>query len=397
MMILFLSRWYPYPTDNGSKLRIYNLLRLLSEHHTIDLISFTSEKISENRITPMQRLCRHVETVQYRPFQPSRLKAILGFLSPIPRSVLDTDNTEMHSVIYQKVKQNNYNLTIASEVDMAQYGLHLPMVKILEDIELTPLLDQAKTEKNPFKKVRHILMWKKWLRYISTNLREYNGCTVVSEPECLLVGSLLRKHKINTPVRIIPNGVDTSCYPHNYGKPVPGTIIFSGALTYSANYNAMAFFLGEVYPLIQAKYPNVKLTITGRLDNVPILKLPKRSGVVFTDYVEDVHPIIASCWVSIVPLQIGGGTRIKILEALALGTPVVSTTKGAEGLEITPGSDILIADSPTGFASAVLRLLEDPNLRQNLSQNGRRTVVKQYDWKIIGQSLNEFINLICKC
>ena len=143
MKILFLSRWFPIPADNGSKLRIYNLLRQLAVQHTVDLISFITEEASDKNKAALQPYCGHIETVPYRPFRPRHMKAILGLLSPLPRSVMDTDNVEMHSAIQQRVQATSYDLVIASEVDMAQYGRNLPWIKILEDIELAPYHDQA--------------------------------------------------------------------------------------------------------------------------------------------------------------------------------------------------------------------------------------------------------------
>jgi glycosyltransferase involved in cell wall biosynthesis len=396
MKILFLSRWFPYPFDNGSKLRIYNLLRQLANQHTVDLISFTSEEISKKRLVPLQPFCRYIETVQYRPFEPLHLKAMIGFFSPLPRSVLDTDNTNMHIAIQRKMQETQYDLVIASEVDMAQYARNLPLVKILEDVELATLHDMVKARLNPFKKRRNMLMWQKWARYIVDTMYHFDGGTVVSEPERQLLEFLLQKSGCITPIQIIPNGVDISYYREDHGKPMPDTLVFSGALTYSANYNAMDYFLNEIFPLIQLKTPNVKLTITGCLNGVPVENLSPHSGVVFTDYLDDIRPTIARSWVSIVPLKIGGGTRLKILEALALGTPVVSTSKGAEGLELTPNQDILIADNPSDFASAVLRLFADPILRQTIGQNGQHAVATRYDWKMIGQSLGKFINQLSK-
>jgi glycosyltransferase involved in cell wall biosynthesis len=155
----------------------------------------------------------------------------------------------------------------------------------------------------------------------------------------------------------------------------------------------MEFFLHEIFPLIQAQRPQVKLYITGKLAGVPVDRLPRNEGVIFTGYLDDIRPRVAQSWVTIVPLQIGGGTRLKVLESLALGTPVVATGKGAEGLDLAPGRDLLIADKPADFAAAVLRLLQNPTLRETLSRNGR-AAVKKYDWQIIGQNFCNFVERI---
>src|SRR3989304_6090235 len=142
----------------------------------------------------------------------------------------------------------------------------------------------------------------------------------------------------------------------------------------------MVWFLEEVYPLIQAQVPDLSLTITGDHADLP---LPPASNVTLTGVVDDIRPLIASSSVSLVPLQAGGGTRLKILEAMALGVPVVSTLKGAEGLEIRSGEHLLIADTPEAFAENVIRVLRDPALRKGITDRARRMVEEKYDWAVV--------------
>jgi glycosyltransferase involved in cell wall biosynthesis len=174
-------------------------------------------------------------------------------------------------------------------------------------------------------------------------------------------------------------------------RPVPNALLYNGALTYSANYGAMEFFLAEVYPIIRRQEPGVSLTITGSTSGVDLSGLRLEEGVRLSGYVDDIRPLVAGAWACVAPILHGGGTRLKILEAMALGTPVVATSKGAEGLEVTPGQDILIADEPAEFAAQVLRLLRDANLRERLATNARRLVEQRYDWAGIGQ---RFVDLV---
>jgi glycosyltransferase involved in cell wall biosynthesis len=192
-------------------------------------------------------------------------------------------------------------------------------------------------------------------------------------------------------VAVIPNAVDVAAYGGVYGKPCFSTAIFSGALTYSANYDALRYLLTDVYPTIKRAVPEFVLRVTGRTVGVELGRLPSRSGVEYTGYLPDIRPLVAQSWMSLVPLRLGGGTRLKILEAMVLGTPVVSTAKGADGLDVTDGEDILVGDSPAAFASRAIDLLKSPELRSRLAAAGRRLVESKYDWRVVGRELNAVV------
>ncbi len=391
MKILFCSRWFPYPPDNGSKIRIFNLIKQLSSRHEVYLVSFTSERLSDERVAAIRHYCQGLDVAYYKPFRPGRSKALLGFFSRRPRSVVDTYQIEMQRLVERVGRERSFDAIVASQSDMALYALALPnLPKIFEEVELTTLYERFVRERRPLKKLRNGLTWWKLSRYTAGLLRAFDGCTVVSETEREWV---LQVSSGYGPIGIVLNGVDVAHHAIDFGFPEADTLVYSGALTYDANFDAVDFFLREVFPLIQIERPEVKLSITGKVDGVPIDRLPGHDGVIFTGYLDDIRPKVAQSWVNIVPLQIGGGTRLKILESLALGTPVVSTSKGAEGLDLIPGRDILIADEPADFATTVLRLLQDARLRETLSYNGR-LAVKKYDWQIIGQKFCDFVEKI---
>jgi glycosyltransferase involved in cell wall biosynthesis len=154
------------------------------------------------------------------------------------------------------------------------------------------------------------------------------------------------------------------------------------------NYEAMVWFLGEVYPHVQAQVPEVKLTITGAPAQ---RRLPPAKNVNQTGFVDDVRPLIARAWGSLVPIHSGGGTRLKILEAMALGTPVVATSKGAEGLDVQAGQHLLIGDTPESFAREVVRLLMEPELRWHLVNNAAQLIREKYDWAVV---MPRFLDLV---
>lgn len=390
MNILFLSRWYPYPADNGSKIRVYNLLQFLATRHNVTLLSFTQENLTPERLDGMRALCSQVHALQYKSFQPSSMKSLVGFFSRWPRSFRDTHNPEMQALVERLHAESPFDLVIASQFDMAPYALALKGVpKLLEEVEISIFRDQYLKETHPLKKARKRLMWMKWNIFMRDILSDFAGCTVVSEPEIEPIQEIVPGYNR---VAVIPNGADLGRLTMNLAPPQPSTLVYTGSLTYYVNFDAMKFFLGEVFPLIQAECPQVKLQMAGRLDGVPLGDLPACENARHIGHQQDIRPLVAGSWASIVPERVGGGTRIKVLESMALGTPVIATTRAATGLNLTPGYDVLVADQPRAFAEAALRLLRDPDLRLTLSQNGRRTIETHYDWNVIGEKLDDLLH-----
>ncbi len=189
-------------------------------------------------------------------------------------------------------------------------------------------------------------------------------------------------------IHVVPNCIDVAGCARRESDRVANSLIFVGSFAYSVNYDGMAWFLREIYPLIRAEVPGVRLTITGDPDGRPPLTGP---NVTQTGRVADVHALIAASAVSIVPIRSGGGTRLKILESIATGTPVVTTSKGVEGLELRSGEHLLIANTPGEFAKAVIRLLSEPNCARSITENALRVVRERYDRAVV---LPEFTRLV---
>lgn len=389
MRILYLAHWYPFPADNGIRQRIYNLVKALAQRHDVDFVSFTSETLSAERLQAMRSFCCEVRTVPERHYRATSARSMFGFFDPRPRSVVDTDSPEMWALVAELARPGKYDVVVASELGMAPYAAQAPCrARLLDDVELALIYEQFSLARGLLRRLRYGLTWLKLAHYVRGLLCSFQVATTVSDVELkrlnLLAPSWLRQ-------AVVPNGVDVSQYQGEWGSAAQDTLVYSGALTYSANFDAVDYFLRDIFPLILEQRPTITLKVTGKLDGVPVQRLPRRSGVTFTGYLNDVRPVISQSWASIVPLRVGAGTRLKILEALALGTPVVSTTKGAEGLALEPERELLVVETPAEFARAVLRLLGDPALRQRLSERGRQTVAARYDWRIISQQLDDLM------
>jgi len=393
MRILALSDWFPYPPDNGARMRTHNLLRQLAQGHEIVLLSFIEDAPSAWSIEAVQTYCREITTVPSRSYRHSQLKSLLGFFQPRPRDVIATYSREMERFVKEKLADEPFDAVVAFAIGpgggTAPYVRGMKEIpRIIEDLELSILKDRIAIQPRWYQRVRLRLTWWKLRNYVARSLQDMDGCTVASAEERNLLLSILPSYQS---LEVIPNGVDLSIYNGDFGLTEPDTLVFPGALTYKANLWAIKFFLEEIFPAVKAQRPGVKLYVTGHTDGVPLEELPCRDGVFLTGYLDDIRPRIAQSTACVVPMTLGGGTRLKILEAMALGTPVVSTSKGAEGLEVMPDRDILIADEPAAFAEAVLRLLNDGKLRDKLAQNGRRLVREKYDWKTIGAKFDVFL------
>ena len=384
--LLFLSRWFPYPPDNGSKLRIFNLLRGLSREHEVTLLSFASRPAIALDRSGLAKICHDVQVVPWKPYQPDSLRARLGFLNPKPRSVIDTFSPEMEARIGHCVAGGKVDAVIASQIDMAVYAPAFAQLPALfEEVEVGVLYEQFTQAPSLSDRMRYGLTWAKHRRFLSRLVQHFEACTVVSEPERKL---LQRVASDVERVELIPNCINLDDYAHIHANPEPNTLIFTGAFTYRANYEAMLWFLERVFPRIEEVVPEVRLAITGDHANLP---LPDAPNVTLTGFVDDVHSLIASSWISLAPIHEGGGTRLKILEAMALRTPVVSTSKGAEGLAVRDGHHLLLADTPETFARAVIHLLQEPASRIRLAQNAFQLVQEQYNWPIV---LPRFLRLV---
>ena len=399
MNILYLSRWLPYPPDNGSKIRIYNTLKYLAEYgHKIHLITFYQpDENPQKAEVALRSICQDINFVLYKPFQPDNLKSLMAFMALKPRSVITTFQKQMANLIDAAFSYRQIDTIIASQIDMAVYGIVAKKHRIpaiLEELELGIYHDQFNFAKNIKLRVRHGLTWFKVVAYVRKLATTYQNITVVSEKERELVQSLVKQTKIS----LLSNGVDLEHYVFKpyHAEERADQIVFNGALTFSLNYEAIQYYVNEIYPLLKSNQLNLKLIITGHNKGVNLQGLTKVESklpddIYFSGFVDDIRPIINSSKVCIAPLLRGGGTRLKIIEAFALGTPVVATSKGAEGLNVRDGIHLLIADTPEQFASSILRLQADPILASTLAINARELVEKNLDWQGIISKLDALL------
>jgi glycosyltransferase involved in cell wall biosynthesis len=390
MRVLAISSWWPEPADNGSRMRIAHLLRGLARDHEVHLVALAQTPVSEAQSRRMEQQCASARSTPQRTWVPRRADLITSLWLPEPASIRATRNPEFAALVRERAAAVRPDLVIAFQLTAAPYARLVGGVpRVLEELEVAYILEQYTRQSRGLRRLRSWLTWRKHRAYVAGLLRDFAACSVVSARELAYVRPLAPPEM---PIAVIPNGADVEGCEGSWGAPDTDTLIYPGALSFDANYDAMAHFLGDSFPLIKAARPEVRLRITGKAELEQRASLPPAADVEFTGYVPDVRPLVARSWCEIVPLRKGGGTRLKILEALALGTPVVSTSKGAEGLNLEDGRHLLIADSPADFAATTLQLLSRPELRSQLSLAGRQAVRERYDWRVIGRQLNALVH-----
>ncbi|NJM39423.1 MAG: glycosyltransferase [Anaerolineae bacterium] len=344
MKIILLSTWFPYPPSQGSKTRAYHLIRALAQAHEVTLISFADTEIQPEWVAHMKQICARVHIVQREPFHQGRLRTGLGWLSLKPSAVVGTYSTEMSACVKQAATEWQPDCVVALTFSTAPYALELktllPNLRLVMDVDnlLTRMLREAyNTANGTAQRARRWVAWWKIRRYEVSLYRQFDLSLVITEQDRhQLIDiadniSLGHARGPSPQIAVVPNGVDIASNAQVVGTPQPSTCVFSGALTYYANYDAMAFFLRDVFPEIYAAIPEARLSITGSTRNVAVDRLPAHPNVVLTGFLDDVRGLVANSWVSVAPLRIGGGTRLKFWRRCRWARPSSAPTKGQRG------------------------------------------------------------------
>jgi len=398
--ILFLSSWFPCPSINGAKIRVNNLLRALGQKHDVTLVAFVNT-LPWHEVENQARVLEHIYTrVIAIPSPPTdAIRSKLGYLSPFPRHLVARPSPAMEQAITRLVTEQEFDVVIASEVGAADgvsyYAAkmsslkHIP--KILDCLEIALYLDRKLTG-TWTKRLRHELTWIKASGYLRWLLRRFDACTVPSTAEYENIRPLA---PANLRLEILPHSLDLDYLGRDPNvRPTPNSLIYSGSLSYFPNKDAVQFFLCEILPTVRQVIPDIKFKVLGDTADFETDKWQHDPAVEFCGLFKDVRRPIRESWACIVPLRQGSGTRVKIIESMALGTPVIATRKGAQGLDVTPEENILVADDHAEFAAQTVRLLRDPALRKRLAENGRRLVEEKYDQRVIGEQFNQLVEAV---
>jgi polysaccharide biosynthesis protein PslH len=258
----------------------------------------------------------------------------------------------------------------------------VPLILFEHNVEYRIWQRLARTESRAV--VRRLLEieWRKMGRYEAAACHRASRTVVVSETDRALLGELAPGARIEA----VPTGVDTTYFAPNGTPEGRFDVVFTGPMDWYPNEDAMVYFMEKILPVVRRELPEARATVVGRNPGDPLRQMAARAGVRVTGTVGDVRPFVERAAVYVVPLRVGGGTRLKIFEALAMGKAVVATSVGVEGLPLVPGRDYILADEPDDFARAVVDLVRDPERRRALGRQGRRLVEERYSWPQIART-----------
>ena len=394
MRILWLKADLLLPLDKGGKLRTWHLMRHLKHRHHITYVSFANPSAPAAHVSGMSEVADRVITIPRvdAPKASARFYAgaAMRLFDPLPYAVGNYRSRAYRNAVAALFAKESFDLVVCDFLPPSvnlEWPLPCPSVLFTHNVESDIWRRHAETQTSAPARFLYNVQHRRMLRYEAAAIHRFDGVLAVSDADRKTFAGLY-PNAARRPIRVVPTGVDTAFFTPD-DTPAPGpSLVFTGSMDWLPNEDAMLYFCREILPLIRAEEPEVTLSIVGRAPTPAVRRLAGDPAISVTGRVDDVRPHVRGGAVYVVPLRIGGGTRLKIFEAMAMGKAVVSTSVGAEGLPVTDGEHVLLADEPRRFAQSVVRLLRDTGRRRELERAARTLVVDHYDWAAAGRELD---------
>lgn len=403
MRILYLSLRCPYPPQRGDRIRSFHFLKQLSKRHDITLVFFAESDDDIEAVEHLKPYCERIEWVRFRSLY-AKINAALHCFSRLPLQVHYWYSPQMQRKINQLLHEEDFELVHAQLFRMGQYVVNADgMLKVLDlcDSLALNLSRRADLDCTP-KRFLVRLEEKRVRRYEVDIMKSFDSGTVVANFD----RDYLLNQDENLKLSVVPMGVDLKYFHDDFVKGENTTetdisstkqdeldihenkiLLFTGTMNYFPNSDAVVYFCQEILPLIQKQHPEVSFYIVGNHPTNQVKQLEKHDGVVVTGYVPDIRPYFEKASIFVAPLRAGSGIQTKNLEAMAMQIPVVTTSIGAMGLEAEQEKEVIIADTPEGFAQRVIDLIENPKRRKSVAMAGRKRVEISYDWSVLVERL----------
>jgi sugar transferase (PEP-CTERM/EpsH1 system associated) len=392
MKILILSGRLLYPANTGARIRSSRLFERLARMHDVTIACFKTPSEGPEELRLMHACCSRLETIEWTEhakFTPAFwVELALNLFSPYPYTVAKYVSPHMQQRLRELLKEDQYDVFVCDFVQPTLNALELPFrPKILFQHNVEAVLRERHCQQtlNPLAKAFLYWEWVRLRRFEGHATRRFEHCIMVSNEDCRTMAELYGV----THTSAIPTGVDVEYFQPREPEAPGHHVVFTGSMDWLPNEDAIQFFVREVMPLIRREV-EVTFWVVGRDPSARVRRLgEEHPDVKVTGTVPDVRPYIDQSGVYVVPLRIGGGTRIKIFEAMAMEKPVVSTTVGAEGLPVTHGNDIVLADDAKAIARETVALLKDAAARRRIGRAARRRVVENHTWDVAARRFSD--------
>ncbi len=395
MHILWLKTELLHPVDKGGKIRTYHMLKALKREHRVTYLTLDDGTAAPDAADKATEYCDKLMLVPHAISAKFSAKFYAelaqNLVSPLPYFMKKYESTAMRLAIEQRVSKGDIDVVVCDFLNPSiNLPDKLPCASLLfqHNVEAMIWRRHYEVQSQPLKKAYLKGQWEKSVAYEKTACHKFDYVAAVSVDDA----ETMRREYGVTRVSDVPTGVDTEFFKPSGKETVePNSLVFTGSMDWLPNEDAIRYFTEAILPLIKQQIPDVKLTVVGRNPFPSLVELSQRDkSVIVTGRVADVRPYMERAAAYVIPLRIGGGTRLKVYEAMAMEQPIVSTTIGAEGLPVYHGQELLLADEPQAFADAVVRVLRDKALAQRLGQQAAQTVRTKFGWEGVTA---EFIKL----
>ena len=384
LKVLFFSQRFPYPLDTGGKIRTAKLLEKLKDVFDITLVSNMESAKDDPYLDQVKSLCAEFHPVPWRETTRYTLRFYLklfrAMFSRYPFTVFSDYSRALEEKIEGLVASRRFDLLICDflQPSLNFRNLHGRCTLLFQhNVESMIVKRHFEAAKDPVSRVFWWLQWAKMRRYERNACARFSAVIAVSDKD----KEILEREFDGKNVSSIPTGVDTTYFTPSQEPYERDTLVFTGSMDWLPNEDAILFFAREILPKIKTRIPGVKISIVGRSPSPHFIKTMREYPEIdVVGWVDDVRPMIKRHAAYIIPLRIGGGTRIKAYEAMAMGKAVISTSIGVEGLPLTPGVNVVIADDPESFARAVIGVLMDAVTRTRLEKEARAFVLQNVSW-----------------
>ena len=394
LRILWLKTELLHPVDKGGKIRTIEMLKRLKRYHHITYLTLDDGTATADAYAQAEEYCHELICVPFEAAHSSSVRfyseLLRNLLSRLPYAIERYRSGAMRRAIAEQSQARRHDLLVSdflvSAVNIPP-RLTLPKVLFQHNVEAMIWRRRVENARHVAAKLYFTLQWRRMAAFECLSCRDFDVVIGVSEQDC----SIMRSEYGIESVAAVPTGVDTEYFrPSGILLPVSGKLVFTGSMDWMPNEDAIRFFIKEIMPLVQLEVPEATLTVVGRNPSAALLDIARsRHWLIVTGRVDDVRPFIEEAACFIVPIRIGGGTRLKIYEAMAMEKPVVSTRVGAEGLPIGDGVDILLADDPKAFAAAVVKVLRDENLARAIGARAAANVRGWFGWDRVAVRFSE--------